>query len=148
MFICDYFFQVLIHVSIMSANIQPRTATKKHISLNITPKPRASASSAPDAYDDGHLRIEYDSYYIACGGKALNLPRKEFLLISRLSKNPNRIVAAQDLWAYAWAKQRTRFNAESLHVHIYRLRRKLDAHNLKIETMVGVGYMLRTVDNR
>lgn len=100
-----------------------------------------SSSIAPNIYDDGHLRVEHDNYYIACGGHALRLPRKEFLIVSRLARNVNRIVAAEEIWRAAWDTGAT-FNAESLHVHIYRLRRKLAAYNLAIETMVGVGYRL------
>ena len=33
-------------------------------------------------------------------------------------------------------------NAESLHVHIYRLRNKLAPYGIQIETMVNVGYRL------
>lgn len=100
------------------------------------PPPRA------EIYDNGYLRVEHDNYYVACAGRALSLPRKEFLIVSRLARNVERIVAAEEIWRAAWGAG-ARFNAESLHVHIYRLRRKLAAHNLQIETMIGVGYALR-----
>lgn len=94
-----------------------------------------------DAYDDGYLRIEFDNYYVACGNRSLRLPLKEFLILSRLARNPERIVLSEELWNYAW-KELTPFNAESLHVHIYRLRRKLTDYGLNIENMVNVGYRL------
>lgn len=93
----------------------------------------------PDVYDDGYLRVEHDNYHVACGERTLQLPRKEFLIISRLIRNPERIVASEEIWRHAWG-QRAVFNAESLHVHIYRLRRKLAPYGLQIETMVNVGY--------
>lgn len=94
-----------------------------------------------DVYDDGYLRIEHSNYYIACAEHPLQLPRKEFLIVSRLARNVERTIAAEEIWRAAWGTQ-AEFNAESLHVHIYRLRRKLTAHNISIETMVGVGYRL------
>jgi DNA-binding response OmpR family regulator len=94
-------------------------------------------------YDDGRLRVEHDNYYVACAGRALQLPRKEFLILSRLARNPQRIVASEELWLHAWPSA-VAFNAESLHVHIYRLRRRLSPFNLRIETMVNVGYRLIT----
>lgn len=94
-----------------------------------------------DVYDDGYLRIEYDNYYVACGNRSLRLALKEFLILSRLSQNPERIVLSEEIWRYAWRDQ-TPFNAESLHVHIYRLRRKLAEYGLNIENMVNVGYRL------
>ena len=112
--------------------------------------PNTRASSRSNVYDDGYLRVEHDNYYVACDGQSLDLPRKEFLIMSRLVRNANRIVANQELWSHAWRAKANdengavNFNAESLHVHIYRLRRKLEVHDLQIETMIGVGYRLRT----
>jgi two-component system alkaline phosphatase synthesis response regulator PhoP len=96
-----------------------------------------------NVYDDGRLRVEHDNYYVACGGQTLQLPRKEFLILSRLARNPQRIVASEELWQHAWPRA-VAFNAESLHVHIYRLRRRLSPFDLHIETMVNVGYRLIT----
>lgn len=96
-----------------------------------------------NVYDNGYLRIEHDNYYVACDGRAVQLPRKEFLILSRLARNPQRIVLAEEIWQHAWGK-RAPFNAESLHVHIYRLRRRFEARDLHIETMVGVGYRMLT----
>ena len=105
----------------------------------------ASTAGKPEAdssvYDDGRLRVEHDNYYVACGGRALQLPRKEFLLLSRLARNPQRIVSSEELWQHAWPRDAA-FNAESLHVHIYRLRRRLSPFHIHIETMVNVGYRL------
>ena len=92
-------------------------------------------------YDDGHLRVEHDNYYVSLGGEVLKLARKEFLIISRLARNAERIVPSEEIWLHAWGG-RAPFNAESMHVHIYRLRRKLEPHGLQIETMVNVGYRL------
>jgi DNA-binding response OmpR family regulator len=96
---------------------------------------------ADEVYDDGYLRIEHNNYYVTCAGVPLKLPRTEFLIFSRLARTPERIVTAQDLWTCAWGSDKP-LNTESLHVYIYRLRNKLIAHNLRIDTMVNVGYRL------
>lgn len=96
---------------------------------------------ADSAYDDGHLRVEHDNYYVACGGETLSFRRAEFLLLSRLARNATRIVRAEELWRYAWGDGKP-YNAESLHVHVYRLRSKLAPFGVRIETMVNVGYRL------
>jgi two-component system, OmpR family, alkaline phosphatase synthesis response regulator PhoP len=101
--------------------------------------------SSLDVYDDGWLRVEHENYYAACGGAALRLPRTEFLLLSRLARNAERVVRADDLWRYAWGGGKPH-NAESLHVHIYRLRAKLAPFRVQIETMVNVGYRLVHAD--
>ncbi len=94
-----------------------------------------------DIYDDGFLRVEHKNYYVSCGGQSIKLPRTEFLIFSRLARSPERIVSAEDLWEYAWGNDKP-LNTESLHVYIYRLRTKLMPHNLRIDTMVNVGYRL------
>lgn len=107
----------------------------------------AEVARAADVYDDGRLRVEHGNYYVACDGHALRLPRKEFLIVSRLARNVDRTIAAEEIWRAAWGDA-AEFNAESLHVHIYRLRRKLAHHDLNIETMVGVGYRLVATGGR
>jgi DNA-binding response OmpR family regulator len=93
-------------------------------------------------YDDGHLRVEHDNYYVAVGGLSLSLPRSEFLIVSRLARSPGRIVPAEELWQVAWGDHKP-YNPVSLRVYIYRLRAKLEPFDLRIETMIGVGYRLR-----
>jgi two-component system, OmpR family, response regulator RegX3 len=101
------------------------------------------AGSSEDVYDDGYLRVEHKNYYVACGGTPIKLPRTEFLIFSRLTRTPDRIVTAGDLWESVWGSNKP-LNTESLHVYIYRLRAKLTAFGLQIETMVNVGYRLVT----
>ncbi|HZT58429.1 MAG TPA: helix-turn-helix domain-containing protein [Pyrinomonadaceae bacterium] len=102
---------------------------------------RAERPQPPDVYDDGRLRVEHENYYVSCGGESLKFPRTEFLLLSRLARNAERVVRAEELWRHAWGDSKP-YNAESLHVHIYRLRGKLAPHRIQIETMVNVGYRL------
>ena len=92
-------------------------------------------------YDDGRLRVEHDNYYASCGGLALKFRRAEFLLLSRLARNTGRVVRADELWRHAWGGGKP-YNAESLHVHVYRVRNKLSPFGVQIETMVNVGYRL------
>ncbi|MEJ7616125.1 MAG: winged helix-turn-helix domain-containing protein [Pyrinomonadaceae bacterium] len=106
-----------------------------------TPKSNGTSSAQDNVFDNGTFRVEHDNYYIACNGRPIQLPRKEFLIISRLARNPERIVASDEIWRHAWGRQAP-FNSESLHVHIYRLRRRLEPFNIQIETMVNVGYRL------
>ena len=95
--------------------------------------------TAEDIYDDGFLRVEHKNYYVACGGNPLKLPRTEFLILSRLTRSPDRIVTASELWQAAWGSDKP-VNTETLHVYIYRLRNKLTSFNISLDTMVNVGY--------
>jgi DNA-binding response OmpR family regulator len=102
--------------------------------------------SIQDIYEDGYLRVEYKNYYLACSGQPIYLPRTEFLLISCLVRSVDRAVTAEDLWRYARDADKP-FNSESLQVFMYRLRRKLLPHNLRIDTVVN-GYRLVGSPNR
>ncbi|MGB8509585.1 MAG: helix-turn-helix domain-containing protein [Pyrinomonadaceae bacterium] len=101
----------------------------------------ASQGAGENIFDDGCLRVEHDNYYAVCAGHSLKLPRAEFLILSRLARNPERIVSSQELWQHVWGDSKP-LNAESLHVYIYRLRQKLDPHGVRVGTMVNVGYRL------
>jgi len=91
-------------------------------------------------YDDGYLRVEHESYYVACGGKRVSLPLKEFLIFSRLARNADRIVPSEEIWRSAWGN--SPYNSLSLRVHIHRLRRTFQPFGVRIESMIGVGYCL------
>jgi DNA-binding response OmpR family regulator len=99
-----------------------------------------------DVYDDGCLRIEHNSYYIACDGNMISLARKEFLIISRLARSAERIVPSEEIWRYAWGESAV-FNAQSLRVHIHRIRHNLAPFCVKIESLIHVGYRLTRTSN-
>ena len=98
-------------------------------------------SDDADVYDDGCLRVEHDNYFVTCKGTLISLTKTEFLLVSRMARNINRVVQAQDLWDYAWGAGKP-LNLQCLHVFLYRLRRKLLPFGLRIENMVNIGYGL------
>ena len=108
--------------------------------------PRADSASAAqepeaDVYDDGYLRVEHAHFYVTCNGEVLKFSRAEFLLLSRLVRNPARMIKAEELWRYTWGENKS-YNSESLRVYIYRLRQKLAPYGIQIETMINVGYRI------
>jgi DNA-binding response OmpR family regulator len=105
---------------------------------------RGQGDTDAGVYDDGRLLVEHDNYYVSCDGEPLRFRRAEFLLLSRLAQNVGRVVRAEELWQYVWGASKP-YNAESLHVHVYRVRNKLSPFGVRIETMVNVGYRLLPV---
>ena len=101
-----------------------------------------SGNQTSDVYDDGYLRIEHENHYVSCGGRYVSLSRKEFLIISRLARNPDRVVTYQEIWQHAWGKKAA-YNPKSLRVYVYRLRNRMASSGISIESMVNVGYRLR-----
>jgi DNA-binding response OmpR family regulator len=100
----------------------------------------AAILSDQDVYDDGILHIEHHSYYVTCKGTPILLPRKEFLLLSRLARNIGRIVPMQVLWNHVWEGEP--FNPVTLRVYVSHLRKKLVPFGVHIKTLISVGYFL------
>ncbi|HKR13991.1 MAG TPA: helix-turn-helix domain-containing protein [Pyrinomonadaceae bacterium] len=97
--------------------------------------------SSSDIYDDSCLHLEHKRFYVSVKGKPLALTRTEFRVLSRLVKGINCIVQFEDLWAHAWGPGKP-FNLKSIHVFVSRVRRKLVLFGVRVDSVVGVGYIL------
>ncbi|MFV0388563.1 MAG: response regulator [Pyrinomonadaceae bacterium] len=100
---------------------------------------RRTDSDNQPKYDDGLLSIDFVDMRVYCAGKEAKLTRKEFALLSYLTKSIGRVATRQNLldniWGYSYFG-----DTRTLDVHIRRLRQKLGECGSKIETVVGVGY--------
>lgn len=90
-------------------------------------------------YEDESLQIDYADMHVACQGEKVKLTRKEFALLSALSRSAGRVATRQrlldDVWGYEYDG-----DTRTLDVHIRRLRQKLGPCGAAIETVVGIGY--------
>jgi two-component system, OmpR family, alkaline phosphatase synthesis response regulator PhoP len=96
----------------------------------------------PTAYDDGALLIDYAGFTVKCQGAEVKLTRKEFALLSILSRNKGRVVPREQLLDRVWGLEYYG-EARTLDVHISGLRKKLAACGDRIETVIGIGYRFR-----
>jgi DNA-binding response OmpR family regulator len=95
--------------------------------------------SAVARYEDSRLQIDFAEMRVVCDGNQVRLTRKEFALLSVLSKGAGRVSTRQQLLDNVWGYQYFG-DTRTLDVHIRRLRQKLGACSEAIETVVGVGY--------
>jgi len=93
-------------------------------------------------YDDGQLKIDYADFAVFCQGQSVKLTRKEFALLSILSRNKGRVVPREQLLDQVWGLEYYG-EARTLDVHISGLRKKLGACGNCIETVIGIGYRFR-----
>jgi two-component system, OmpR family, alkaline phosphatase synthesis response regulator PhoP len=90
-------------------------------------------------YEDGRLTIDFADMHVTCDGESVKLTRKEFALLSTLTKSAGRVATRQRLLDDVWGHQYYG-DTRTLDVHIRRLRQKLGLCGGCIETVVGVGY--------
>jgi DNA-binding response OmpR family regulator len=95
-----------------------------------------------EVYDDGQLRIDYPDFRVSCNGTEVRLTRKEFALLSILSRSTGRVVPRERLLDAVWGLEYYG-EARTLDVHISGLRKKLGACGHCIETVIGIGYRFR-----
>ena len=90
-------------------------------------------------YEDDKLSVDFIDMRVHCTGDEIKLTRKEFALLTYLTKNLGRVATRQNLldnvWGYSYFG-----DTRTLDVHIRRLRQKLGGCGDCIETVVGVGY--------
>ncbi|WP_294188200.1 response regulator transcription factor [uncultured Clostridium sp.] len=89
----------------------------------------------------GNIIISEHSRVVECNGEEIKLKPKEFDLLLFLSKNKNRVYSRNDLLNLVWGYDFIG-DTRTIDVHITRLRQKLK-HKVNIETIFGVGYMLK-----
>jgi DNA-binding response OmpR family regulator len=100
-------------------------------------------AQAPKTYDDGMLRIDYSDFAVFSQGQPVKLTRKEFALLSILSRNKGRVVPREQLLDQVWGLEYYG-EARTLDVHISGLRKKLGVCGNCIETVIGIGYRFRS----
>lgn len=90
-------------------------------------------------YEDERLAVDFTDMRVFCADAEVKLTRKEFALLTYLTKNSGRVATRQNLldnvWGYSYFG-----DTRTLDVHIRRLRQKLGDCGECIETVVGVGY--------
>jgi two-component system alkaline phosphatase synthesis response regulator PhoP len=81
--------------------------------------------------------IDREKYLIVKDGKNINLPKKEFELISLLASRPGKVFTREDILKNVWGDDVV-VGDRTIDVHIRKLREKLgDSY---IRTIKGVGY--------
>ena len=92
----------------------------------------------------GALRVDMERRSVTVGGRAVVLTSREFDLLAHLASCKGRVVSREALFEAAWGFDPD-FNTNSLDVHVYRVRKKLEADPAApryLHTVRGYGYRL------
>lgn len=90
------------------------------------------------------LEIDSDAHTVKRSGEPIALTSREFTLLEALAANEGRVVSRQVIIERVWAAEDISDNNLSVYVRL--LRKKIDAGRPRtlIQTVVGVGYSLRS----
>jgi two-component system alkaline phosphatase synthesis response regulator PhoP len=97
--------------------------------------PTAVAGSAPVVV--GELSIDRERYVVEKAGQRLELPRKEFELLSLLVSKPGKVFTRDEILERVWGNEVV-VGDRTIDVHIRKLREKLGEELIK--TVKGIGY--------
>lgn len=93
--------------------------------------------SSESVQDFGNLTIDLDKYQVSYKGKKLDLPRKEFELLSLLISRPGKVFHRDEILDKIWGNEVV-VGGRTIDVHIRKLREKIGDKFIK--TVKGVGY--------
>jgi two-component system OmpR family response regulator len=102
------------------------------------------ASRAPEATRlvAGDIELDLATRQVSAGGRPIELQPKEFTLLAFLLRHVGRPVTKtmilEHVWDYSFDPQ-----TNVVDVLVHRLRAKVDPDHLRIETVRGVGYVLK-----
>jgi len=106
---------------------------------------RRSESSEPTAFTMGPLHLNLLTRGVTCGEEALDLPPREFDLLTCLIRSAGRPVSREQIARDVWQSPKRMTSLDNLiDVHISRLRDRLGALEgaPALRTLRGVGYQL------
>ena len=93
----------------------------------------------------GCLELDTDKFKIWVQGEEVLLTLKEFEVLHKLIEHPGRVYTRdsllEDIWGYGYTGE-----TRTVDVHIRTLRQKLGAAGDYVETVRGVGYRLKELD--
>jgi two-component system alkaline phosphatase synthesis response regulator PhoP len=92
---------------------------------------------ALDKADMGGIKIDRERYLVTQNGKEINLPKKEFELISLLASKPGKVFTRESILDKVWGGEVV-VGDRTIDVHIRKLREKLGDNFIK--TIKGIGY--------
>jgi two-component system copper resistance phosphate regulon response regulator CusR len=92
----------------------------------------------------GNLTLDMADMTVKRKTKAINLTKKEFIILAELLRKKNKLVSTQHLMEAAWGEPNLEVISNKLNVHVRSLRMKVDSPFEKplIKTMRGFGYKI------
>ena len=98
---------------------------------------RFKGPGSKSSFEVGDLVVNREEYVVSYKGIELNLPRKEFELLSLLASKPQKVFERGEILDRVWGNE-VIVGGRTIDVHIRKLREKIGDKHFK--TVKGVGY--------
>ena len=92
-----------------------------------------------------NITVDLDMHIARVDGEALDFTRREFELLAYFLQNPRRVLSREKILQQVWGLEYLG-ESRTIDAHVRRVRAKLGSASALIETVVGVGYRLGSVD--
>jgi two-component system OmpR family response regulator len=103
---------------------------------------RSTQAAEPSRLTAGDLQLDLLTRSVTCAGKTIELQSREFALLEYLMRNCGRPVTKtmilEHVWDYSFDPQ-----TNVVDVLVHRLRGKIDPEKTRLQTIRGVGYVLK-----
>lgn len=96
----------------------------------------------PGKIEFSDLIIDPERYHVEVAGNVIELPRKEFELLSLLASKPGKVFTREEIMDRIWGTV-VIVGGRTIDVHIRKLREKIG--DKRIKTVKGVGYKFETI---
>lgn len=93
----------------------------------------------------GPITVDLDMHVARVEGKPIELTRREFELLAYFIKNPRRVLGREKILQQVWGLEYLG-ESRTIDAHVRRVRAKLGEAAYLIETIVGVGYRMGSVE--
>ncbi|MFO2630913.1 response regulator [Legionella pneumophila serogroup 1] len=114
------------------------------LSARIRALVRRSQGRADSVLQYKNITLDPAAHSVFVDDVLVNVPRREFALLQKLLENSGQVLSREQLMQsiYGWEED---VDSNALEVHIYNLRKKLNANFIR--TIRGVGYMAEKNDS-
>ncbi|CAM4197165.1 response regulator transcription factor [Erysipelothrix aquatica] len=107
---------------------------------------RATTSSKSHTIEVGNITVLLDQHTVKVDENIIELTKKEFDLLIYLLQNENIVLSRDQILSEIWNYD---YDGDTriVDVHVFKLRSKLEASDVKINSLRGVGYVAKRESN-
>lgn len=117
-------------------------ATKELIARVKALSRRKNTEFIGEIYEFEDIKYDVKNYLLYIKGQEFKIPLKEAMLMEMFIKKPRQVFTREQIIDRIWGLEADILES-NIEIYVHHLRKRLESTNAKIETVRGVGYMLK-----